>query len=78
MNAPNAQRIREVRAAVLYLESSQSAPLHDVVTVVARECRSLHFEDLAVLLGDWGQQFRLESQAQIESALLRAMEARAE
>jgi len=71
------RQAREFQAAVRYLDANQCSPLHDVVRTLVERCPSLGFEYLSILLGDWSVQFRTEHQAEIESALMLALESRA-
>ncbi len=71
------RQAREFQAATRYLDASTVAPLHDVVRELVERCPSLEYDYLSILLGDWAQQFRLENQAEVDDALLRALKVRA-
>jgi hypothetical protein len=59
-----------------FLDANPNISLCDAVRIVVDKCPNLNFEYLAILLGDWGQQFRIEGQAEIESMLQIALERR--
>jgi len=67
---------REFAAVVRFLERNPSAPIHDAVRSAVSLGPSLSFQYFQIAFSDWSS-FRLETQAEIDDMLTRAMEARA-
>lgn len=77
MTPARIQQAREFRDAVRFLDLNPTIALCDAVRIVVNKCPNLGYEYLSILLGDWGQQFRTETQAGIESMLQIAISRRA-
>lgn len=70
------QQAPQFRDVVRLVENSYAVPLHEVIAAAVSRGPDLTFELFQIAFADWSQ-FRLESQAEIDSMLLRAMERRA-
>jgi hypothetical protein len=69
------QQAKQFAAGVQFLERHPNAPAHEAVSTVVAMCPDLAFEYLQIAFSDWCS-FRLETQAEIDSMLLRAIERR--
>jgi len=67
---------REFAAIVRFLERNPSAPIHDAVRTAVSLGPSLSPEYFQIAFSDWSS-FRLESQAEIDDMIGRALEVRA-
>ena len=66
----------QFRDVVRLVEKSANAPLHELIAAAVSRGPDLTFELFQIALSDLSQ-FRLESEAEIDAMLLRAIEARA-
>jgi len=63
-------------AVVRFLERNPSAPIHDAIRTAVNLGPSLTLDYFQIAFSDWSS-FRLETQAEVEDMLTRALEARA-
>lgn len=66
---------RQLRDVVRFVESSRSAPMHEIVTAIVAMAPALTLDLFQIALADCCE-FRLENRAEIDDMLRRAIERR--